>query len=70
MPGYRKACPVPGCARTVSEGKLMCPKDWGAVPPDLQKAVHRTWRAWRRDLGNAELMQAYREASDAAIGAV
>lgn len=64
-----RACPV-GCGRRVRDGHLMCPACWRHVPRELQAAVHRTWRRWRRDLGNGELMHAYTEASDAAVGSV
>ena len=65
----RKPCPS-GCGRTVAPGHLMCPGCWREVPKHLQLDVHRTWRRWRRDLGNAELMLAYKDASDAALGAI
>lgn len=70
MNGQKATCPVPGCARTVGRGKLMCGPDWSAVPPDLQRTVYRTYRAWLRDLGDADKMRAYRAAADDAIRAV
>lgn len=65
-----RTCPLPGCPRALGKGKLMCSRCWSAVPPDLQRLVHRTYRAWLRDLGNADLMHAYRDASNAALRAV
>jgi hypothetical protein len=62
-----RACPT-GCGRHVLAGHLMCAACWRKVPKPLQAAVHRAWRAWRRDLGNAELMRAHTRAADAAIG--
>jgi len=67
---YRPACPVPNCDRTVSKGKLMCPGHWGAVPPEIQREVYRTWRAYRRDLGDPDRFEAYDAARTAAIEAV
>jgi hypothetical protein len=64
-----RECPV-GCGRRVRDGHLMCAACWRRVPKELQQAVYRAWRKWRRDFGNAELMQAHREAADAAIGSV
>ena len=61
-----RKCPTI-CGRTVRPGHLMCPACWRKVPKDLQAEVHRTWRRWRRDLGDADLMQAYRDASDTAV---
>jgi hypothetical protein len=65
----KRTCPT-GCSRSVREGHLMCPGCWREVPNHLQAEVHRTWRRWRRDLGNAELMKAYREAADHAVGSI
>jgi hypothetical protein len=62
-------CPV-GCGRRVQVGHLMCRSCWSRVPRDLQQEVYRTWRAWRRDWGDLDLMHAYREAKEAAIAAV
>lgn len=62
-------CPV-GCGRTTKTGHLTCGPCWHQVPKELQTAVYQTWRRWRRDFGNAELMLAYREAADAAVGSV
>ena len=61
-------CPT-GCARKVRAGHLLCAACWRRVPKDLQAEVHRTWRAWRRDLGDADLMHAYRHAAVAATRA-
>lgn len=62
-------CPV-GCGRTRKAGHLMCPSCWSTVPKQLQDRVNRTWAKWRRNRGNAEALNAYREASDAAIASV
>lgn len=64
-----RKCPV-GCGRVVRPGHLMCAACWRKVPKELQQAVYRTWRAWRKDFGNAELMAAYEDASNAAVGSV
>jgi hypothetical protein len=48
----------------------MCPACWRKVPSDLQSQVYRAWRAWRRDLGNADLMHEHDHVSDLAIKAV
>lgn len=66
---FRPTCPVPDCNRTVSKGKLMCPRCWGAVPPNLQRSVYRTWRAWQR-LGTDEAFADYHMAREVAIEAV
>lgn len=66
---YRPGCPIPSCNRTVSRGKLMCPRCWGAVPPHLQREVYRTWRAWQRDNTDAAFA-AYDHARTAALEAV
>jgi hypothetical protein len=63
------ACPT-GCGRTRAAGHLMCRPCWSEVPRHLQRDVHRAWRAWRVDLGDAAHMRAYRAASDAAIASV
>lgn len=36
-------CPVPGCRRHITEGKLMCAAHWALVPPDWQNRVVVTW---------------------------
>lgn len=65
-----KICPIDYCPRKLGRDKLMCGLHWGAVPPDLQRRVHATYRAWLKDLGNAELMREYRAAATDAIEAV
>lgn len=70
MTGLNAKCPGPGCTRKPGRGKLMCGPCWGAVPPDVQRRVHVTYRAWLRELGNADVMREYRDACAAAIEAV
>lgn len=65
----RRECPS-GCGRQVAPGKLLCLPCWREVPPHVQREVYRTWRAWRRSLGDAEAFAAYCEATDAAIGSI
>lgn len=48
----------------------MCGPCWGAVPWQLQQAVHRTYRAWMRNMRDADLMRAYQAAKAEAIEAV
>lgn len=62
-------CPS-GCGRVARPGQLMCKSCWSEVPREIQQWVYRTWRAWRRDFGDADAMHAYREARDAALGSV
>lgn len=71
----RAECPA-GCGRTVAPGQLMCGPCWGEVPFRLKRLVNRTWEAYRRltlrdqGPGARETRRAYREARDAAIGAI
>ena len=62
-------CPT-GCGRKRRNGHLMCGPCWGQVPGHLQRDVYRTWRKWRKDLGDADALNEYRDAHDAAIAAV
>lgn len=39
-------CAIPGCTRRIARHLLMCPPDWGRVPPDLQARVYATYRAY------------------------
>lgn len=61
-------CPT-GCGRTRKHGHLMCPTCWRRVPGDLQHQVYRAWQAWRRDMGNVDLMREHGHVSDLAIKA-
>lgn len=63
-------CPIPNCTRPVGKHKLLCAPCWSAVPPDLQRRVHRTYRAWLGHMGDADLMREYQDAKTAAIQAV
>lgn len=65
-----KVCPVPRCHRKCGTDKLMCGPCWAMVPKPYQRDVHRTYAAWRRNLGDPDLMRTYRAAADAAIGMV
>ncbi|MBP2390104.1 hypothetical protein JOF40_001229 [Aeromicrobium fastidiosum] len=62
-------CPT-GCGRKAQAGHYMCRSCWSRVPRDLQQRVYATWRAWRKDLGDPDLMRAYRAATDAAEAAI
>lgn len=66
----RAPCPIKDCPRKPGRDKLMCSPHWGAVPPDLQRRVYNTYRAWLRDLRNRDLMLEYRAAATDAIEAV
>ena len=61
-------CHARGCPTPVKPELLMCPKHWGMVPRDLQRAV---WQSYRP--GQCEDMNPFAEwhvAADAAIGYV
>lgn len=62
-------CPT-GCGRNVSLGKLLCSVCWARVPGELQSRVYKTWRAWRKDFGDGDAMEAYGEAKEAAIASI
>jgi hypothetical protein len=52
---------------------LMCRDCWRTVPRMLQRAVHASWKAYRRQIGAEKRLAAikdYSVASDAAIAAV
>jgi hypothetical protein len=69
--GVMSSCACPSrCGRNRVTGQLLCRPCWGDVPRHLQREVHRTWRAWRADLGDPDLMRSHRSASDAAIASV
>ena len=36
-------CPVPDCAITIGDHKLMCRQHWFALPIKLQNRVYRAW---------------------------
>jgi hypothetical protein len=40
-------CPVPGCEEQIDRTRLMCRRDWYAVPKRLRDRVWRTWRSGR-----------------------
>jgi len=40
-------CPVPGCEEEIDRTRLMCRRDWYAVPKRLRDRVWRTWRSGR-----------------------
>lgn len=62
-------CPIEGCTRKPGVGKLMCGPHWGAVPPDLQRAVYAALRVYRAGRG-ADRFDALRAAQAAAIESV
>lgn len=57
-------CPIPGCT-SLRRGE-MCKRHWTLVAADLQREVWRTWKSWRTDFANAQLMKDYRNAVNAA----
>lgn len=62
-------CPT-GCGRTAAAGHMACRPCWAKVPKDLQKKVYATWRAWRKDFGDADLAAEYRNARENALAAI
>jgi hypothetical protein len=64
-----RACPL-GCGRVIRDGHLMCASCWRQVPPHLQTAVYRTFRAWKKDFGDTQAESQYTQAADAAIMSV
>jgi len=48
MTATTHTCPVHTCGRQVGGDKLMCPRHWLMVPPELRRAV---WGAWRNGDG-------------------
>jgi hypothetical protein len=40
-------CPVPGCEEQIDRTRLMCRRDWYAVPKRVRDRVWRTWRSGR-----------------------
>ena len=69
--GEFRQCPC--CGTRIQRGKLMCIGHWKMVPKDLQRAVNKTWREYRRsDYGHAAIMaiRVYQKAVDDAIAAV
>lgn len=60
MPGNHP-CAVEGCVSPAKPDQLMCLPCWRATPRELQQAVNRTWRNYRRD------PEPYREAREKAI---
>ena len=40
-------CPVPGCEEQIDRSRLMCRRDWYAVPKRLRDRVWKTWRSGR-----------------------
>ncbi len=66
------ACPVPGCTEKLRSGYLMCKPHWCAVPLQLRRAVHATWRAVRKAPERTARLGAiadYQAARDKAIAA-
>lgn len=51
-------CAVDGCEVGVAITRLMCPRHWRQLPPDLQRSVNAAYRLYRRSLrGTAEEYQ-------------
>jgi hypothetical protein len=44
-------CPVPGCGEQIDASRLMCRRDWYAIPKPLRDRVWATWRSGREALG-------------------
>lgn len=66
-------CEIPGCARRVRNGYLMCLSHWRLVPTDLQRDVYSTLRRYTH--GNnrvtiAAALRAYRTTVAKAVAAV
>jgi hypothetical protein len=40
-------CPVPGCGEPIDLSRLMCRRDWYAIPRPLRDRVWATWRSGR-----------------------
>lgn len=40
-------CPVPGCGERIDPTRMMCRRDWYAVPRPLRDRVWATWRSGR-----------------------
>lgn len=55
------------CGRRKRRGQLMCGPCWGLVSPAAQAEVLSSWRAWRRQLGDPELLQTYKTAARTAV---
>lgn len=66
---FKADCPVPGCDRSVPRSKLMCGPCWGAVPPETQRRVYRTWQRWQRTRSD-DAFEEYNDARTEAIEAV
>jgi hypothetical protein len=54
-------CPVPGCDEQIDRSRLMCRRDWYAIPRPLRDRVWATWRSGR-DAHGADHQQAVRMA--------
>jgi hypothetical protein len=52
-------CPVPGCGEQIDPSRLMCRRDWYAIPRPLRDRVWATWRSGSDALG-AEHQEAVR----------
>jgi hypothetical protein len=44
-------CPVAGCGAEIDQSRLMCRRDWYAIPKPLRDRVWATWRSGRAMLG-------------------
>ena len=40
-------CPVPGCGEQIDLCRMMCRRDWYAIPKPLRDRVWATWRPGR-----------------------
>lgn len=64
LPGRAGRCPVPGCGTAIDTSRLMCRRDWYAIPKPLRDRVWATWQSGRGALGRD-----HREAVRLAIAA-
>ena len=61
-------CPVPGCGEVIDGSRLMCRRDWYAIPRPVRDRVWATWRSGRGAHGS-EHQQAVRVAIAVSLAA-
>jgi hypothetical protein len=54
-----RACPWPGCRRSVRAGRLMCPPHWYRLPAGIRA---RIWATYRRGQTALTCSPEYRDA--------
>ncbi len=76
--GSKLPCPIEGCGKPRSQGKIMCITCWWRVPTDLRLEVYATWRDYLQSTQPSrvtqgtkypEALERYRKAKAAAIDA-